>query len=156
MSSRPNVQNYSLVILERSLRITCFWVRRPYLQVLRDRWSKKEGRSPLTCPIPSELSSWWGLSIRQHQKCTQLSNRSSSVGWVAGGSSTHVALGVSAKGRKERNLPTKMELSTGPHIHLNEVFLATSGPRTVSPKEWGCLQVPVLVTDFSMVLSKTS
>lgn len=67
-----------------------------------------------------------------------------------------MALGVSAKDRKERNLPTKMELSAGPHIHLNEVFLATFDPRTVSPKERGCLKVPILVKDFSMVLSKAS
>ena len=72
------------------------------------------------------------------------------MGWVEGGTSTYVALGVLLRvGR------TKMCLQKW-SLHLNEVSLATSVPRAVSPKGCAYLQVPVLVKDLSMVLSKAS
>lgn len=67
-----------------------------------------------------------------------------------------MALGVPAEDRKERNPPTKMELSTEPHIPLSEFFPGYICSQSCLTKRMGVHEGPVLAKDFSMVLSKAS
>lgn len=66
----------------------------------------------------------------------------------------YVALEVLLRVGRTKLCLQKWSFLQGPHTHLNEVSLATSVPRAVSPKGCAYLQVPVLVKDLSMVLSK--
>lgn len=119
---------------------------------------KEEGWTTLTILPPHPP---WTFRLEtseqgQHRTCIQVSSSSSSVGWTEGRTSTYMAVGVSAKDRKKRNLPSRMELSPGYHTHLDEASLEHLFPELSHLKGCAYLQVPVLVKDLSMVLNKAS
>lgn len=145
MSSGPTVQNNNLV-LERTFRILSAQTLPPNAQRQGEVSKKKDGRTQHTS-TPTHLNFQaghiWGKDIRNvHSSATEVAV------WAGfRETSTHVALGVPAKNRKERHLPTKWSCLQGFTFILVRFFWLHLFPELSHQKDGHVCR--------SLILSKT-